>query len=122
MARRRGVIDVSRAERDSIKGLLTIPGFAREPTTPTCSSISRGELIQGRLDPFRPLAYFPRNDKVHPVALPPPADTVFRSLATILVAFPRTGEVVSVQTYGGDLGDIKTMIQGLLQVVRGTEV
>lgn len=39
-------------------------------------------------------------------------------VATMLVAFPETGEVVSVQTYGGSLVGIKPVIEDLLAAVR----
>ncbi len=39
-------------------------------------------------------------------------------VATMLVAFPDTAEVVSVQAYGGDLARIKTEIEDLLDAVR----
>src|SRR5215216_205781 len=42
-----------------------------------------------------------------------PRPWIGKGITTMLVAFPRTGEIVSVQIYGSDLG-IKTLVEDLL--------
>jgi len=49
-------------------------------------------------------------------------DGIGAGIAATLVAFPRTGEVVSVQTLGSDPNEHKTLIDDLLDVVRAAAI
>jgi D-alanyl-D-alanine carboxypeptidase len=49
-------------------------------------------------------------------------DGIGAGIAATLVAFPRTGEVVSLQTLGSDPNEHKTLIDDLLEVVRAAAI